>query len=74
MRLVCYHGFIDGIGGFIRKDASRQTGNDLSCTHVMRCLQHVVVDGNVVSLEATKHFLNQPRLILNSVKGYQQCE
>lgn len=46
-----YHGLVNRIGRLIRKDAGGQAGNNLDHTHFMRCLQHIVIDVDVVPLE-----------------------
>lgn len=46
-----YHGLVDRVGGLVRKDAGGQAGDHPDHVDLMRRLQHVVVDGDVVSLE-----------------------
>ena len=48
-----YHGLVDRVGGFIRKDAGGQAGNNLDRANFMCCLQHVIVDVDIVSREGT---------------------
>lgn len=50
-----YHGLIDWVGGLIRKDAGGKAGNDLDRANFMCCLQHVVIDVDIVSLEGNRH-------------------
>lgn len=47
-----YHGLVNRIGRLIRKDAGGQAGNNLDHARFMRCLQHIVIDVNVVPLES----------------------
>lgn len=49
-----YHGLIDGVGGLVRKDAGGQAGNNLDHVDFVRCLQHVIIDVDVVSLRTGK--------------------
>ena len=49
----CYHGFIDGIRRLVWKDAGGQAGDDPDHADFMCCLQHVVIDEDIVSLERT---------------------
>lgn len=48
-----YHGLIDGVGGLVGEDAGGEAGHHLDHADLMRCLQHVVVDVDVVSLGGT---------------------
>lgn len=46
-----YHRLVNGVGDLVRKDAGGQAGDHLGHTNFMCCQQHVVVDGEIVSLE-----------------------
>ena len=53
------HGLVDGIRRLVRKDASRQTRDDLGDPRLIGCLQNVVIHQQVVSLNTntgTKKF------------------
>lgn len=45
------HSLINGVSGFVWEDAGGQAGHDLFHTELVSCLQHVVVDVDVVSLK-----------------------
>lgn len=49
-----YHRLINGVGGFIRKNARRQTRDDFRHVELMSRLQHVLVDGQVLLLKRQK--------------------
>lgn len=49
-----HHGLVNRVGGLIRKDAGGQAGDHPDHTDFMRCLQHIVIDEDVVSLEKKK--------------------
>lgn len=49
-----YLGLIDGVGDLVGEDAGGQAGDDLGHTSFMCCKQHVVIDGEIVSLEERK--------------------
>lgn len=46
-----YHGLVNRVGRLIGKDASGQAGDHPDHVDLMSRLQHVVIDGDVVSLE-----------------------
>lgn len=46
-----YHGLINRVGGLIRKDAGGEAGDHPDDVDFMRCLQHIIIDADVVSLE-----------------------
>lgn len=51
-----HHGFINGVGGLVRKDAGRQAGDHLLCSHLKGRMQDVVVDVNVFPLGGDGRF------------------
>lgn len=67
--LNSYHGLINRICSFVRKDAGGQTGHHLDDTHFMCCLQHIIVDVDVVSLQemgtSAAESIHKCRLVFN---------
>lgn len=45
------HSLINGVRGFVWEDAGGQAGHDLFHAKLVSCLQHIVIDVDVVSLK-----------------------
>lgn len=50
MYIEPYHGLVDGVGGVVGEDAGGQAGEQLAHAAREARVQHVVVDGQVLSL------------------------
>lgn len=48
---MTYHGFVNGVRGFIRKDTTGQTRHHLGDAHLVGSLEYIVVDFDVVPLQ-----------------------
>jgi hypothetical protein len=48
--LHTYHSFIYGICGLVREDTCRQTWNNLHNSSLEACLQHIVIDVDILTL------------------------
>lgn len=42
-RPIVHHCLIDGVAGFVRKDAGGQAGHNFRAAMLMCCLKHIVV-------------------------------
>lgn len=62
-----YLGLIDGVGDLVWEDAGGQAGHNLGHISFMCRTQHVVIDGEVVSLEETKPSIQKQSDILSSL-------
>lgn len=49
-----YLRLVNGVGDLVGKDAGGQAGDNPGHTHFMCCKQHIVIDGEIVSLEEMK--------------------
>lgn len=45
-----YHGLIDRVCGFVREDTTGQARHNLGDTHLMGCLEYIVIDLEVCPL------------------------
>lgn len=48
---MAYHGFVDGVGGFVGEYTGRQTGHHLLHTCLVADVQHIVIDQGVDPLQ-----------------------
>lgn len=55
---IVHHCLIDGIAGFVRKDAGGQAGHNFRAALLMCCLQHIIVYQQIVPLPKQRdHFI-----------------